>query len=94
MATIVLRSQKGEALTWQEGDANFTNINNELQTKVTDPGTGSGFLTRNVDGTFSLQQSGANGATGPQGPTGLTGPTGATGLRGATGLPGELFIEL
>lgn len=93
MATIVLRSQKGEALTWQEGDANFTNINNELQTKVTDPGTGSGFLTRNVDGTFSLQQSGAQGATGPQGPTGLTGPTGATGLRGATGLPGEPGLQ-
>lgn len=34
MATIVTRAGKGSALTWTEGDANITNINNELITKV------------------------------------------------------------
>jgi DUF4097 and DUF4098 domain-containing protein YvlB len=28
MATIVTRASKGSALTWTEGDANFTNLNN------------------------------------------------------------------
>lgn len=32
MATIVTRSGKGSPLTWNELDANFTNINNELLT--------------------------------------------------------------
>lgn len=32
MATIVTRSGKGNPLTWNELDANFTNINNELLT--------------------------------------------------------------
>jgi hypothetical protein len=34
MATIVTRAGKGSALTWTEGDNNFTNLNNELVTKV------------------------------------------------------------
>lgn len=34
MATIVTRAGKGSALTWTEGDANITNLNNELATKV------------------------------------------------------------
>lgn len=34
MATIVTRASKGSALTWTEGDANITNLNNELITKV------------------------------------------------------------
>lgn len=34
MATIVTRAGKGSALTFTEGDANFTNLNNELVTKV------------------------------------------------------------
>lgn len=34
MATIVTRSGKGSALTFAEGDANFTNLNNELADKI------------------------------------------------------------
>ena len=34
MATIVTRAGKGSALTWTEGDANITNLNNELVTKL------------------------------------------------------------
>ncbi len=29
MATIVTRAGKGSALTWTEGDANFTNLNDD-----------------------------------------------------------------
>ena len=42
MATIVTRAGKGSALTWTEGDANFTNINNELITKVASVSGGTG----------------------------------------------------
>lgn len=35
MATIVTRSGKGSALTWAEGDANFTNLNNSKIENVT-----------------------------------------------------------
>ena len=34
MATIVTRAGKGSALTFAEGDANFTNLNNELADKI------------------------------------------------------------
>jgi hypothetical protein len=34
MATIVTRAGKGSALTWTEGDNNFTNLNTELGQKV------------------------------------------------------------
>lgn len=42
MATIVTRAGKGSALTWTEGDANITNLNNELVTKVASVSGGTG----------------------------------------------------
>lgn len=42
MATIVTRAGKGSALTWTEGDANITNLNNELITKVASVNAGTG----------------------------------------------------
>jgi trimeric autotransporter adhesin len=42
MATIVTRAGKGSALTWTEGDANITNLNNELITKVASVSSGTG----------------------------------------------------
>ena len=34
MSTIVTRLGKGTALTWQEADANFTNLNNDKVEKI------------------------------------------------------------
>ncbi len=42
MATIYTRAAKGSALTWTEGDANITNLNNELVTKVASVSAGTG----------------------------------------------------
>lgn len=59
MATITLRSVKGSALTFAEGDANFTNLNNdkvELTTlSVTqNPASGTGTLSyNNTNGVFT-----------------------------------------
>ena len=36
MATIVTRASKGSALTWTEGDANITNLNNDKMENVSD----------------------------------------------------------
>ena len=54
MANLVLRSQKGEALTWEEGDANLINLNNELQTKITNPNDAQGVLVNDGFGNFSI----------------------------------------
>lgn len=40
MATIVLRSTKGSALTFAEGDANFTNLNNDKLEDITNESIG------------------------------------------------------
>ena len=59
MATIVTRAGKGSALTWTEGDANITNLNNDKLEKtggtitgyketIYDLGTTSGTITPNV----------------------------------------------
>jgi len=42
MATIYTRAGKGSALSWTEGDANITNLNNELVTKVASVSAGTG----------------------------------------------------
>ena len=47
MTTIVTRAGKGSSLSWSEGDANFTNLNNDKLEKV-DPAT-SGTLTHSGD---------------------------------------------
>jgi hypothetical protein len=57
MTTIVTRAGKGSALTWTEGDANVTNLNNDklelTDLSVTDTG-GDGSLTyNNTTGTFT-----------------------------------------
>ena len=50
MATIVLRSVKGSPLTIEEADANFTNINTEVGTKLdTSAFTASAILTKLSD---------------------------------------------
>lgn len=41
MATIITRAGKGSALTWQEGDANFTNLNNAKLENITNESIGS-----------------------------------------------------
>lgn len=59
MATIVTRAGKGSALTWTEGDANITNLNNDKLEKsggtitgysetIYDIGTTNGTITPNV----------------------------------------------
>lgn len=59
MTTIVTRAGKGAALTWTEGDSNFTNLNTDKLEKsggtitgynetVYDLGTTSGTITPNV----------------------------------------------
>jgi hypothetical protein len=56
MATIVLRTVKGSPLTNAEVDANFTNLNNELATKLTASGyTAADVLSKllTVDGSGS-----------------------------------------
>jgi len=56
MATITLRASKGSPLTNAEVDANFTNINNEVATKLASADfTGSNILTliKTVDGDLS-----------------------------------------
>ncbi|MDE3023021.1 MAG: hypothetical protein KGI54_14395, partial [Pseudomonadota bacterium] len=48
MATIITRNGKGSPLTNTELDSNFTNINDDLATKVSSSGLGAGvssFLT-------------------------------------------------
>ena len=45
MATIVTRSGKGTALTWTEGDNNFTNLNTELGNKVASVSGTAGRIT-------------------------------------------------
>jgi hypothetical protein len=40
MATIVTRAGKGSALTWTEGDANITNLNND-KIELTDLSVGT-----------------------------------------------------
>jgi hypothetical protein len=57
MSTIVTRAGKGSALTWTEGDANITNLNNDklelTDLSVTDSG-GDGSLTyNNTTGVFT-----------------------------------------
>ncbi len=42
MATIYTRAGKGSALSWTEGDANITNLHNELVTKVASVSAGTG----------------------------------------------------
>lgn len=45
MATIVTRSGKGSALTWTEGDNNFSNLNTELGNKVASVSGTTGRIT-------------------------------------------------
>lgn len=49
MATIVTRASKGSALTWTEGDANITNLNNDKieLTDLSASSSGDGSLTYN-----------------------------------------------
>lgn len=69
MATIILRQNKTEALTFQELDTNFTNLNNELGQKVAVvQGTSgrisvSGTTTRTVDLASGVTTPGTTGST-------------------------------
>ena len=49
--TIVTRATKGSALTWTEGDANFTNLQNATLTIA--PGAGAGRTAKTLSGTAS-----------------------------------------
>jgi hypothetical protein len=56
MATIVTRAGKGSALTWTEGDANITNLNNDKMEKSTPA------LAGNLDvGAYSITTTTTNG---------------------------------
>lgn len=51
MSTIVTRSGKGSALTWAEGDANFTNLNNDKLENITlrgDSGTDQAITSNEI----------------------------------------------
>lgn len=73
MATIVTRSGKGSALTHNELDANFTNLNTEVGTKISDvegvavkstgETGGTKYLREDGDGTCSWQEVAAGGYT-------------------------------
>jgi hypothetical protein len=62
MATIYTRAGKGSALTWTEGDANITNLNDELITKVASVSAGTGI---SVTGTTTPSVALANTAVTP-----------------------------
>jgi hypothetical protein len=57
MATIYTRATKGSALTWTEGDANITNLNNSkielTNLSVTDSGGDGSLSYNNTTGTFT-----------------------------------------
>ena len=56
MSTIVTRAGKGSALTWTEGDANITNLNNDKMEKSTPA------LAGNLDvGSYSITTTTTNG---------------------------------
>lgn len=60
MTTIVTRASKGAALTWTEGDANITNLNNDKieltsLSVTTNSASGGGSLSyNNTNGTFTF----------------------------------------
>lgn len=73
MATIVTRASKGSALTWTEGDANVTNLNND-KIELTDLS-----VTQNAAGTAALSYNNTTGVfsyTPPDLSSYLTGITG------------------
>ena len=65
MATIVTRAGKGSALTWTEGDANITNLNNNKVEVGGALGTPSSGTVTNLTGTASININGTVGATTP-----------------------------
>lgn len=52
MSTIVTRTGKGSSLTWAEGDANFTNLNNDKVENTGDTFTGSVVIAPSSGDTF------------------------------------------
>lgn len=84
--TIILRGTKGTALTWQEGDANFTNL---AAAALPTGGTTGQVLVKNSDTdydfAFAAPSSGAQGIQGIQGATGEAGSQGTQGIQGITG---------
>ena len=59
MATIVTRAGKGSALTWAEGDANITNLNNDKMENFTVAGDSGSSQT--ISGGNTLTISGGTG---------------------------------
>jgi hypothetical protein len=69
MSTIVTRASKGSALTWTEGDANFTNLNNDKIEDIVEDTTpqlggnldvgANSITTSTTDGDISIEPNGA-----------------------------------
>jgi hypothetical protein len=69
MSTIVTRAVKGSALTWTEGDANFTNLNNDKIEDIVEDTTpqlggnldvqANSITTSTTDGDISIEPNGA-----------------------------------
>ena len=95
--TITLRVIKGEALTWTEGDANFSNL---AAAAIPTGGTAGQTLIKNsntdYDFVYGTPPVGYTGSAGPIGYTGsastaigYTGSAGADGAAGSTGYTGS-----
>ena len=92
--SVTLRTIKGSPLSFAEGDANFTALQ---QASVPDGGSSGQILVKSTNanydyawatpGSFQGLQ-GVQGSSGPIGPAGVTGSGGATGVQGVQGIQG------
>jgi hypothetical protein len=67
MSTIVTRAVKGSALTWTEGDANFTNLNNDKIEDIVEDTTPQLGGNLDVNGNSIVSTSNGNIAIAPNG---------------------------
>lgn len=88
---VTLRSVKGSALTWAEGDANFSNL---AAAALPTGGTAGQVLAKSSNSDYAVSfvdastLQGVTGFTGSQGAVGFTGSQGEQGIQGFTGSQG------
>ena len=86
--SVTTRAGKGSPLSWAEGDANFTSLQ---QASVPDGGSSGFVLTKNSNTNYDYGWQALTpppGVPGPAGSPGVQGIQGVQGLQGATGLQG------
>ena len=85
--TIVTRAGKGAPLSWEEGDANFTN----LQNAALPTGGAAGYiLAKSTANDYDVSFVDGSTLRGPIGYTGSQGDTGAQGIQGIQGIQGSI----